>query len=235
MNIFQTIQFWKYAMFSQRLDIDMTMRMRAAGVMGRTDLVWDLELVREEDTYQEFLLNNFLSVWPFHAAGVKGTDNELRWRYNIHERIRQWPVTDKVAKGLVQWPSNILDWRLVQRLTSRNPDFKIFDTSHSYGTSTTVRDSNTLHQSRLRDISLCTKLRPLYPWLVIGVFFHMLLQKNLPFRLVASRPPPREPPWCQGTACSRASARSTWTAAPSCWSPPYSPKIGKVKNTLQRK
>ena len=61
-----------------------------------------------------------------------------------YERIRQWPVTDKVAKGLVQWPSNICDWRLVHWLTSRNPDFQIFNTTnHGYGTSATVRDSNT--------------------------------------------------------------------------------------------
>ena len=44
-----------------------------------------------------------------------------------------------MAKGLVQW------------LTFRNPDFQIFNTSHDYGTSATVRDSNTLHQSQLMD------------------------------------------------------------------------------------
>ena len=31
----------------------------------------------------------------------------------VYERIRQWPVTDIRAKGLVHWPSNIRDWRLV--------------------------------------------------------------------------------------------------------------------------
>ena len=67
---------------------------------------------------------------------------------SIFERIHQWP-------GLVQWPSNIRDWRLVQWLTSRNPDFQVFNTSHGYGTSATVWNSNTLHQSRLRDISHC--------------------------------------------------------------------------------
>ena len=33
-------------------------------------------------------------------------------------------------------------------------------------------------QVTVRDFSHRTRLRPLYPWLVIGVFFHMLLQKT---------------------------------------------------------
>ena len=65
-----------------------------------------------------------------------------------YERIRQWPVTDIMAKGLVQWPLNIRDWRLVQWLKSRNPDFQIFNNSYGYGTSATVRD-----------VSQCTRLK----------------------------------------------------------------------------
>ena len=57
-----------------------------------------------------------------------------------YERIRQWPVTDIVAKGLVQWPTNIRHYRLVQWLTTRN------------GTSVTVRDFS----------HYCTRPRTLY-------------------------------------------------------------------------
>ena len=44
--------------------------------------------------------------------------------------------------------------RLVKWVTSSNPDFQIFNTSQGYGTSVTVRDSNTLHQSQLGHQSL---------------------------------------------------------------------------------
>ena len=47
-------------------------------------------------------------------------------------------------------------------LTSCNPDFQIFQTSHGYGTSVTVQDSNTLDQSRLQDSSHCTRFQPRY-------------------------------------------------------------------------
>ena len=94
----------------------------------------------------------------------------IRLILGAYERKHRWPVTDIVAKGLVQWPSNIRDWRLVQWLTSRNPDFQIFNTRHGYGTSVTVRDFS--HFMRL------------YPWLVTGIFFQMF---RITRRIIASR------------------------------------------------
>ena len=84
--------------------------------------------------------------------------------------MRQWPVTDIVAKGLVQWPSDIRHWRLVQCLLWRLVTliFKyltpatVTGRQPLYETSATVRDSYKLHQSRLRDISHCTRFQPLY-------------------------------------------------------------------------
>ena len=113
------------------------------------------------------------------------------WRTN--ERIRQWSVTDIVAKGLVQWPSKICDWRHVQWLVSRNPDSQIFNTSHGYGMSVNVWDVShctrleyftpTGHQSLYEISATVRDFQTLYRWLVIGVFFQILLKDSISGRL----------------------------------------------------
>ena len=106
-----------------------------------------------------------------------------------YERISLCTVADIVAKGLVQWPSNIHDWRLVQWLTSRKPAFKKFNTSHGYGTSVTVQD-----------FSHCTRLRTLYPWLVTGYFFHIFrhvqVAGNLTYSTNHDLDKPSQCVWC---------------------------------------
>ena len=80
--------------------------------------------------------------------------------YSVH----QIPVTDVSYSG---WPLVTLIFKYLTPATVTGPqslyETQIFYTSHGYGLSVTVRD-----------FSHCTGLRTLYPWLVTGVFFHIL-------------------------------------------------------------
>ena len=74
-----------------------------------------------------------------------------------YERILQWPVSRGYSGRRSRTVAIKCLWltRLIQWLTPRNPDFQIFNTSHGYGTSATVQDSNTI------SISHCTRFQPL--------------------------------------------------------------------------
>ena len=67
-----------------------------------------------------------------------------------YERILQWPVSRGYSGRRSRTAAIKCLW-----LTPRNPDFQIFNTSHGYGTSATVQDSNTI------SISHCTRFQPL--------------------------------------------------------------------------
>ena len=98
---------------------------------------------------------------------------------HTYERMRQWPATNIKAKGLVQWPSNIHDWRRVTLIFKFKTNPWLRNSSHCTGLKY-FRPVTVTGQQSLYQISATVWFQHyIHDWSLVYSFIYWRVNKQL--------------------------------------------------------